>query len=235
MTFKMEHSDEWFNSKLCNKEYWDDHYDRELVNFNDMRDEGDIWFGCSSEERIINQILQLPKSSRIIDFGTGNGSLLRKLYSHGFMDLCGIDYSEKAIDLAKTITAFELGSHHIDFMVADVTSDDSWDYLGLGSRFNIILDKGTFDAITLCDDRNSKIKNYKNALKRVIIPNNGMNVKAPRYFIIVSCNYTRDELVSIFTNDADLELVREIPQASSFTFGGKLGHTTTGCVFVFRN
>lgn len=39
------------------------------------------------------------------------------------MDLCGIDYSEKAIDLAKTITAFELGSHHIDFMVLFSSKD----------------------------------------------------------------------------------------------------------------
>lgn len=50
----------WTGDLQCTMIFsWDDHYDRELVNFNDMRDEGDIWFGCSSEERIINQILQV--------------------------------------------------------------------------------------------------------------------------------------------------------------------------------
>ncbi|VDO47401.1 unnamed protein product [Onchocerca flexuosa] len=74
--------DEIICSKLADKEYWIEHYERELRNFEEFGDEGEIWFGRVAENRLVNYVSgseELSKSSKLIDFGCGNGSLLRTL------------------------------------------------------------------------------------------------------------------------------------------------------------
>lgn len=68
-------------STLGSKEYWDEHYDIELKNFEHFEDEGDIWFGVSSEERIIKYLasIETPKDARILDLGCGNGHFCLEL------------------------------------------------------------------------------------------------------------------------------------------------------------
>lgn len=60
---------------------WEERYKIELENYEDFRDEGEIWFGRSAENRAIRYFLDagLRKDSRIIDLGCGNGSMLRHL------------------------------------------------------------------------------------------------------------------------------------------------------------
>ncbi|VDK29782.1 unnamed protein product, partial [Anisakis simplex] len=74
-------SEENLESELGTKEYWDERYKVELNNYKDIGDEGEIWFGKSAENRMIRYVLDagLPKDSRIIDMGCGNGSTLRHL------------------------------------------------------------------------------------------------------------------------------------------------------------
>uniref|UniRef100_A0A915Q6H0 MSP domain-containing protein n=1 Tax=Setaria digitata TaxID=48799 RepID=A0A915Q6H0_9BILA len=138
---------------------WTEHYDRELSNFEEFGDEGEIWFGRVAERRIVEYITgseQLSKSSSFIDFGCGNGSLLRALRRRGYSHLCGIDYSEEAVLLATKLSGrkcLENSSCQITFRTLDLLSVNT----DLG-KFDVVLDKGTWDALSLSDDRDSRLR-----------------------------------------------------------------------------
>ena len=63
-------------------------------------------FGNQSVKRIVNWIKKsnIPKDSRIIDLGCGNGYTCCQLAEEGFLNLTGIDYSENAIKLAEKLS-----------------------------------------------------------------------------------------------------------------------------------
>lgn len=57
--------------------------------------------------------------------------------------------------------------------------------------FDICIDKGTFDAISLSpEDREEAKKHYMASLRTVLQPNG--------FFIITSCNWTKEQLLQIF-------------------------------------
>lgn len=60
---------------------WNEHYSTELNIFHTTGDEGDIWFGKTAENQILQFILNenIAFDMPILDVGCGNGSLLRKL------------------------------------------------------------------------------------------------------------------------------------------------------------
>lgn len=140
------------------------------------------------------------QASRIIDLGCGNGHLLLGLSEEGYTSLTGIDYSEPAIQLAKAV-AEQRGLPHIKYEVVDLlaTGDDSWVSKN-EQQFDVILDKGTFDAISLNPDQEkAKEKGiagprelYIEAVNKIINRNNN------GLFLITSCNWTKDELIKLF-------------------------------------
>ncbi|EFO18632.1 hypothetical protein LOAG_09862 [Loa loa] len=212
--------DEIICSKLAIKEYWIEHYERELKNFEEFGDEGEVWFGRSAESRLVNYVNgneQLSKSCRLIDFGCGNGSLLRALRQEGYSHLCGVDYSEEAILLAKKFTESIESSIQIDFRVADLLSES----INLG-KFDAVLDKGTWDSLSLSVDRDRCLRKYKASVCKTLRPCG--------LFIICSCNYSRNELEKQFS-DEELKFLEEIPPKNIFEFGGRKGSTTTCMVF----
>ena len=83
------------------------------------------------------------------------------------------------------------------------------------------LDKGTYDAIGLAKDGNKKRHLYIQNVKKIL--------KEGGHFVIVSCNWTRNELLAHFTAYS-FDYVSDIP-SPSFTFGGQTGQTTTLIVF----
>ena len=86
--------------------------------------------------------------------------------------------------------------------------------------FDVCLDKGTYDAISLNPDNSlQKRLEYIKSLK--------MLLSRSGFFIIVSCNWTCEELKQQFN---EFDLVGEIP-APTFSFGGKQGQTVSTCVF----
>ncbi|KAI8927912.1 S-adenosyl-L-methionine-dependent methyltransferase [Entophlyctis helioformis] len=94
-------------SKLGTKDYWDKVYEVEVDNFDDHGDKGEVWFGETSVDKMIEWVRKnwADKADPIIDLGCGNGHLLFELRDLGYSDLVGVDYSAKAIELAVKIAA----------------------------------------------------------------------------------------------------------------------------------
>lgn len=70
----------------------------------------DFRFGESSMNRIIKWIKNCPdirKTSLFLDLGCGNGIFLVNLAQCGYTNLIGVDYSDGAINLARSIAVAE--------------------------------------------------------------------------------------------------------------------------------
>ncbi|KAG8543380.1 hypothetical protein GDO81_024810 [Engystomops pustulosus] len=185
-----EEEEEFSPSVLGTKEHWDAVYSRELKTFEDYGDEGEVWFGEGSVTRVVKWLnaQKLPLSSAVVDIGTGNGKLLVQLAKSGYSNLTGIDYCSGAIALAQSICDKEGVSQRVKLQVADFLGS-----FAPAEQYDVALDKGTFDAISL-DPAGAKDKclQYVQALRRVIRPDG--------IFIITSCNWTRDQLLQHFGN-----------------------------------
>uniref|UniRef100_A0A0M3IA17 Protein-lysine N-methyltransferase n=1 Tax=Ascaris lumbricoides TaxID=6252 RepID=A0A0M3IA17_ASCLU len=199
-------ADEQLESALGTKEYWEERYKIELENYEDFRDEGEIWFGRSAENRAIRYFLDagLRKDSRIIDLGCGNGSMLRHLRRLKFSHLTGVDYCEDAIRLAKSIAEREATNTDmpsINFQVVDLLEDNT-----LTDRYDIVMDKGTWDAMSLSSQKERRLSRYRGFYE------------------------LREELRKQF-ECKELCLETEIASTNSIMFGGKSGVTSTGAIF----
>ncbi|XP_032813034.2 EEF1A lysine methyltransferase 2 isoform X2 [Petromyzon marinus] len=221
-----EQDDEDFEpSQLGTKSYWEDAYQRELSLYRDTGDVGEVWFGWDSMKRVVRWIEArgTDKDSSVLDIGTGNGVLLLELAKVGFTRLTGIDYSAAAVRLAQSI-ASEQGHPHIvfqevDFLALAAAAGDR----SLGP-FDVCVDKGTLDAVSLSPDGATERRaDYVEALRRMLGPGG--------LFVITSCNWTRPELLSHFSDGFELE--EQIP-TPTFTFGGSTGNSITSLVFRRR-
>lgn len=205
-------------SRLGTKEYWNDTYVKELQSFKDFGDVGEIWFGVKSMMRIVQWMKKqnIGEDAAVLDIGTGNGILLVELAKAGFRNLTGIDYSPAAAELAKSILEKE--------QLPDVRIQVE-DFLNPSiclSGFDVCIDKGTFDTVSLCPDNSAgKRSHYVETLHKVL--------KQKGIFIITSCNWTKDELVNQFHKGFVLQ--KELP-TQTFQFGGKTGSSVTVLIFV---
>ncbi len=134
--------------------------------------------------KLVETVCQLvtdKETTTILDIGTGNGHVIQRLLRRGYTHITGIDYSEKSIELART----QIGAS-IEFQVIDMTASDTSSL----NRFDIGIDKGTLDAILLCssDQRKTKCQAYVDTVHRHI----------KNLLFIVSCNWTRNELLEFF-------------------------------------
>ncbi|CAJ0579663.1 unnamed protein product, partial [Mesorhabditis spiculigera] len=208
-------------SVLGTKEYWDDRYQVELQNYDEHEDEGEVWFGRAAENRMLKYIdgANRKKENRVLDLGCGNGSLLRRLAAKGYTKLYGVDYSPAAIDLARKISKDE--DVAIDFDVLDILNITKNYFHG---QYNLVMDKGTWDAMSLCDveEREARRVGYLKAVEDALA-DDGL-------LLIMSCNFTRVELETFFSSPL-LKFYAELPAQATITFGGQEGTTSTGVVF----
>ncbi|XP_065144871.2 EEF1A lysine methyltransferase 2 isoform X1 [Paramisgurnus dabryanus] len=212
-----ETDDDFAPSKLGTKEYWDESYKRELQTYKDIGDVGEIWFGEESMDRVIRwmEAENIPKNASILDIGTGNGIFLMELAKNGYSNLTGIDYSKTAVELTTNILKEE-GLKNINIQVEDFLNPSAE-----MKNFDICIDKGTFDAISLSpEDREEAKKRYVGSLRTVLHPEG--------FFIVTSCNWTKEQLLQIFR--PGFELVKELP-TPRFQFGGMTGNSVTALVF----
>ena len=209
---------------------WDGIYQRDLENFRDHGDEGEIWFGTACERRVVGWLKKAfpaPEGIAVMDLGCGNGHFTAKLLEAGFNPLGALDYSQAAVTLAE-----QLISSHTDALLGKDISIYPADILDPQSipesdKYHVIVDKGTFDAISLSgkDTVTDLAPALKATLKRLSRP---VSPGQKPLFIITSCNWTGPELKNIFA--PELTPVGEI-EHSSFTFGGKKGQDVSTIIF----
>lgn len=196
--------------------YWNTHYSTECSNFSHNGDTGDVWFGEDILEKTTDWIERhiTDKKSAIVDIGCGNGMTLIDLSVRGYTNLTGIDYSENAVRLAKAIA--EKNRADIRYEAGDILNSECLEC----EKWEVVLDKGTYDAINLRDDcetsRNIYIDNIRTCLK-----NEG-------FLVLASCNWTADELTGHFADKLSVFGVIPTPQ---FKFGGKVGNVVSIVVF----
>jgi len=159
---------------------------------------------------------QHSSAPSVLDLGTGNGSSLWALRLQGDYKgmMVGVDYSQKSIDLAQRIEARywkEQGVHargvseEIFFKRHDIIRDPAtyisqWNMDRSNPGFDLVLDKGTFDAISLSNDR--IVDNWNHRPVRICerYPQKILQlVKMHGYLLVTSCNWTEEELIAWFT------------------------------------
>ncbi|KAF2295363.1 hypothetical protein GH714_032667 [Hevea brasiliensis] len=204
---KDEADGEGVASMLGLQTYWDAAYADELANFREHGHAGEIWFGSDvmdvvvswtkslcieiSQGHIPNHVDDVKSepgeqgdkylsSWSVLDIGTGNGLLLQELAKQGFSDLTGVDYSEGAIDLARSLADRD-GFSNINFLVVDILETK------VERQFQLVMDKGTLDAIGLHPDGPIKRIMYWDSVSKL--------VASGGILVITSCNSTKDELV----------------------------------------
>ena len=192
-----------------------------MKNFAQNGDEGEVWFGEDSLDRVLKwfERQNIPKeTTSVLDIGCGNGITPIHLCAEGYKRVYGVDYSASAVDLARKV-ASKRNVNPI-FEEADFLERNSAELLR--KKYDICLDKGTYDAVSLCpDDSKGKRLKYAENLNE-ILSDEGI-------FVITSCNWTQKELVEHFGQLFALEEVIPTPQIQ---FGGIVGNTFT--ILVFR-
>ncbi|TKY87282.1 hypothetical protein EX895_003959 [Sporisorium graminicola] len=242
-------------SKLGTKQHWDDVYAREVTNFNEIGEEGEVWFGEDAVMRMIRFLesyytetvagtfssSDASTSPTVLDLGTGNGHLLfEMLESSAELEdvmtaarLVGIDYSPASIELARSIAAKRGGDcERVHFSTADLLDSDSVQNLYTLPKTQLDAEEG-WDLV--CDkgtlDAIALSSQPVNGALPIDLYSNAVHtlVKKGGIFLITSCNFTEQELATRFTS-RDFEVEQVLP-TPSFTFGGAKGSTTTSIAF----
>ncbi|KAF8543980.1 putative S-adenosylmethionine-dependent methyltransferase of the seven beta-strand family [Trichophaea hybrida] len=222
-------------SELGTKEHWEQAYHNEIQNFlENPNDEGVIWFEESDAEgrilRYLNTLPLSPSTTSFLDVGTGNGHLLFELLEDGYTGaMIGIDYSPASVTLAKTVAKGRGVEGSTQFEVVDVIKDDLASAAWVpDAGFEVVLDKGTFDAISLSDetlpDGRRIVECYPGKVAGVL--------KKGGWLIVTSCNWTEEELKRrIEVRCEELKWFGRV-EYSNFTFGGQKGQTI--CTICFQ-
>lgn len=182
-----------------------------------------------------------------LDLGTGNGHLLFALRDAGWDGLMvGVDYSAKSVELAKQIERTRSERHEDSDEDEDEGEDE--DNEGRSTQpvhfseydlfnpkpladapstgFDVILDKGTFDAISLSSDTGKDGRRICEQYRDNMLP----LLRKEGYFLITSCNWTEDELKAWFEKKESFVVYDRIAYPS-FTFGGKKGSSVVTLCF----
>ncbi|KJE96692.1 hypothetical protein CAOG_06971 [Capsaspora owczarzaki ATCC 30864] len=245
-------------SKLGTREYWDQVYEREVGNFDERGDVGEVWFGMDAVESVVDWIqddARLPKHLSVVDIGCGNGVSLVELARVGFKSLLGIDYSEPAIELARKVAAAD--ELDIDYQVFDFINDDVSALQNDKNRFpfDLCIDKGTYDAISLAQNsasaRAAYVRQVHALCSQAVKPRppsddddenadeeeedddddrrRKLSPRTTGLFIITSCNWTNDELKAAFASHFTTYAVIKY---RVFEFGGKKGSSISTVIFA---
>ncbi|KAF1999733.1 methyltransferase-like protein-like protein 10 [Amniculicola lignicola CBS 123094] len=245
-------------SALGTKSYWDNTYTQELHNFStNEKDEGTIWFeDAGAEDRMIAFLQKLadedelvkaspdidtnvkadnadtpPPATRFLDLGTGNGHLLFVLREEEWEgEMVGVDYSEKSIELAENISSTKINEEdpYIQFHVWDFLNQapGSW----FREPFDVVLDKGTFDAISLSEEKDERGRRICEGYREKV---EGLVKKGGR-LLITSCNWTEEELKGWIEKEGGGLVYDDRVEYPSFTFGGKKGQQVVTLCFKRR-
>lgn len=166
----------------------------------------------------------------VVDLGTGNGHFLFQLKEEiaeeyegdDQFQYVGVDYSPDSIQFCREIAA-NSGASDVKFEEVDLLQDD---HPFLQNKFEVIIDKGTLDAIALNQeakyDGKTGVEVYGTQVSKMMKPDSKL--------LITSCNFTSEELIKIITSGTGLKVWGQIPYPS-FEFGGVKGATICSVIF----
>lgn len=169
--------------------------------------------------------------------------------------MLGIDYSEQSIALAKQIASSssaqdeddeeqeqqggERKAQVVEFAVWDLLRGDYNDGVVLSGAqvdgWDVVLDKGTFDAISLSEEKDEQgrriCEGYKARVLRL--------VREGGLFLVTSCNWTEVELEGWFgegSSEVEGASFAKVGRVNypSFSFGGVKGQTISTLCFQRR-
>lgn len=111
----------------------------------------------------------------------------------------------------------------VEFRVWDILKDAE-----LGEVFDVVLDKGTFDAVSLSDEMNKAgrrvCEGYRERVERLVKGPGGL-------LVVTSCNWTEEELRGWFeVEGGQLEFEGRI-EYPRFSFGGQTGQSVSSVCF----
>jgi ubiquinone/menaquinone biosynthesis C-methylase UbiE len=118
-------------------------------------------FGEDTVAKMVNWCLKnMPPENHpsVLEVGSGNGILLLNLAENGYepSNMLGVDYSVDAVELARKVASIRdtrfasILYSSCDFLEESVNESD-----GARRSFDLVLDKGTFDAMTLAQETDS--------------------------------------------------------------------------------
>ena len=226
----MEDTTKLNTSKLGTKQYWDDFYAVERKNYEENpEDTGECWFDDNDAEMRMVDFLNdnigsygIHSASSMLDLGTGNGHFLFEMHENDFDGkMVGVDFAEQSVQFAAEIARAKKYDSHISFSQADIFSKD-W----TPGTFDIVLDKGTLDAIALSGvtfaDGKTVVDIYSQVIEKLI--------EKDGVFLITSCNFTEEELIKIIETDKVKKW--DSVKYPVFEFGGIKGTTICTVAFV---
>lgn len=137
--------------------------------------------------------------------------------------MVGVDYSLASIELAKRILDRSNLQHQLQFHHWDILSNSP---CPVNVDFDVVLDKGTFDAISLMAHQSGSEHPCRVYRLRV----EGL-MRRDGFLIVTSCNWTKDELVDWLTaGDSKLRFWGDA-EYPTFMFGGRKGQSVVTVVF----
>lgn len=222
---------------------WDRFYEKEIANFSENNlDTGENWFDDSDAERKVIEFFtrliedgELDSSLKVLDLGTGNGHFLLELHEEAEevecnLELHGIDYSPKSIELARLVAAAKLPDENISYEVVDFIAAECQYLQDHRGQFDVVFDKGTLDAIAL---NNAPVAGFDKIASHVYPGQVVQLMHAGSVLFVTSCNFTEDELTRLVTeNGANaLEVWKRI-EYPSIQFGGAKGLTICTLAFM---
>jgi SAM-dependent methyltransferase len=238
------------------KNHKDDTEDEGIVWFDESNAEETVLDKLDQYSDAADRALLDRRHCRFLDLGTGNGHMLFELREREddngerwLGDMVGVDYSPRSIELARQIDEQrraalraqedendESNDHNADgssalpgfanitLHVWDLLTDSVGDWLGDG--FDVVLDKGTFDAISLMSPEADGSPYPCDRYRRTVAP----LIKRGGYLVITSCNWTKSELLEwLVPQDGELVLFDEA-RYPTFIFGGKTGQSVVTLV-----
>lgn len=183
----------------------------------------------------------LEQGISFIDLGTGNGHLLFQLHED-ILEECdssediqfgfkGIDYSPESVEFATKVAEQKYPNATFQFEQVNLLAKENEFLVENSTKFDILLDKGTLDAIALNQDPISDFDNkigmdiYASQISKLMHQNS--------ILLITSCNFTESELIKIITQEESNGLsVWDKIEYPSFQFGGVKGSTICSIAFI---
>lgn len=210
-------------------------------------DTGECWFDDSgAESKMVDFLISKlndgavysnSDTTKILDLGTGNGHLLFELCeeleteyegSDHFL-YTGVDYSPESVRFATEISRNKGNASQFTFDHADLLDRKSLFIESHRQYFDVLLDKGTLDAIAL---NTTPLEEYNGKIGQDVYADQVIQLMHSKLLLLITlCNFTETELTRIMTANGELEVCDQI-KYPTFKFGGTAGSTI--CTLGFK-